>query len=145
MKAVVQRVKNANVEIANKSFSSINSGMLILLCIEKGDVIDTIEWLANKITTLRLFDDDNGKMNKSIKDVSGEILVISQFTLAANCKKGTRPSFDFAEEPQKANELYLKFVDLLKKNELNVKTGRFGANMQVTLINDGPVTFVIEK
>ena len=145
MKAVLQRVKQAVVSIDGQEYSKILSGILILLCIEKGDNDESLTWLSNKVSALRCFDDENGKMNKSIKDIGGEVLVVSQFTLAADCKKGSRPSFDNAEKPDVANKMYEKFVVLLKESGISVKTGVFAANMQVSLINDGPVTFVLNK
>ncbi len=145
MKAVIQRVKNASVTIEGNLYSSIDAGMLILFCVEKADTQDMLEWMANKVVSLRCFEDDNCKMNKSIKDVNGEILVVSQFTLAADCKKGTRPSFDNAESPDKANSMYERFVELLSQQGITVKTGKFAAMMDVSLVNDGPVTFVLTK
>lgn len=145
MKIVVQRVKNASVTIDDKIYSHIDAGMLILFCAEKGDTEDKLDWISNKIISLRFFEDENGKMNKSIRDVNGDIMVVSQFTLAADCKKGTRQSFDNAENPEAAKQLYEKFISILKEEGLNVQTGVFAAMMQVSLINDGPVTFVIEK
>ena len=145
MRVVIQRVKQASVTIDKKLFSSINKGILVLLCIEKGDSEESLQWMVNKIVSLRMFEDENGKMNKSILDICGEMLIVSQFTLAADCKKGTRPSFDKAEEPAKAKQLYEQFVMKLQKENINVKTGVFAAMMDVNLCNDGPVTFVIEK
>lgn len=145
MKTVIQRVTSASVSIDGKEYSSIKTGMLVLFCVEKGDTEDKIEWLANKILSLRLFEDANNKMNRSLCDINGEILVVSQFTLAADCRKGTRPSFDNAEFPQKADEMYEKFVKRLKESGLTIKTGVFAAMMQVSLCNDGPVTFVLTK
>ena len=144
MKVVLQRVKNASVTIEGKLYSEINKGFLIFLGVEKDDVIQSAQWLAEKILKLRVFEDENGKMNRSILDENGEILVVSQFTLAGNCKKGTRPSFDNAELPQKAKKLYEDFCEILSQT-VPVKTGVFGAMMDVSLINDGPVTFVLEK
>lgn len=145
MKAVLQRVKKAAVTIDGEIYSSIDTGMLVLFCVEKGDTQDKIEWYINKITSLRCFEDENEKMNLSIKDINGELLVVSQFTLAADCKKGTRPSFDNAEVPDIAKSIYEKLVSGLRKNDITVKTGVFGAMMEVSLINDGPVTFVLTK
>ena len=145
MKVVVQRVKNASVTINDELYSHIDAGMLVLFCAEKGDTEDKLNWMANKVLSLRFFEDENSKMNKSIKDINGDIMVVSQFTLAADCKKGTRPSFDNAENPDIAKNLYEKFINILKESDINVKTGFFGAMMQVSLVNDGPVTFVIEK
>lgn len=145
MKAVIQRIKNASVTIDNKLYSQINTGMLILFCVEKGDTEDKLEWMTNKVATLRIFEDETQKMNLSVKDINGELLVVSQFTLAASCKKGTRPGFDNAEQPDIANKMYQKFVEMLKEKSLTVQTGVFAANMQVSLVNDGPVTFILEK
>ncbi len=143
MIGLIQRVKKASVTIDNKLFSSINAGILVLYGVEKGDEKEKAEKIADKISKLRIFEDENGKMNKSIKDISGEVLVVSQFTLAGNCAKGTRPSFDRAELPEKANEMYEYFIKQLKNKGLPVKTGVFGAMMDVELINDGPVTFIL--
>lgn len=145
MKAVIQRVKNASVTIESAVHSSINAGMLILFCVEKGDTQEKIDWMANKVLGLRIFEDENDKMNRSVTDINGEILVVSQFTLAADCKKGTRPGFDNAEKPEIANEMYKNFVQQLSSSGLTVKTGVFAAMMDVSLCNDGPVTFVLTK
>lgn len=144
MKGLIQRVKRASVTIDGKVYSEINQGILILLCVEKGDNEQNADKLADKLCKLRIFEDEDGKMNKSILDVNGEILIVSQFTLAGDCKKGTRPSFDKAELPQRANELYEYFVDLIKQKNISVGTGVFGAMMDVELVNDGPVTFMLE-
>lgn len=143
MIGLIQRVKKASVTIDNELFSSINAGILVLYGVEKGDEKEKAEKIADKISKLRIFEDENGKMNKSIKDISGEVLVVSQFTLAGNCAKGTRPSFDKAELPEKANEMYEYFIKQLQDKDLPVKTGVFGAMMDVELINDGPVTFIL--
>lgn len=144
MKIVLQRVKNSSVSIDGQLYSKIGKGLMLLFGVEKGDTIENARWLADKILKLRVFEDENNKMNHSIVDVKGEILVVSQFTLAGNCKKGTRPSFDNAEHPQIAKKLYEDFCEILSKT-VPVKTGVFGAMMDVSLINDGPVTFVLEK
>ena len=144
MKVLIQRVKQASVTIENTLYSQIDKGYLIFLGIEKEDSEDKIEWLVNKILNLRIFENDEGKMTHSIIDVQGEILLVSQFTLCGNCKKGNRPSFDNAMLPKEAEILYEKFINVLSKN-ITVKTGSFGAMMDVALINDGPVTFMIEK
>ena len=144
MKALIQRVKKASVTIDNELYSSISHGILVLLGVEKGDSTDNADKLADKIMKLRIFEDENNKMNKSITDISGEILVVSQFTLAGDCRKGTRPSFDKAEEPHKAEELYKYFTQIIRNNNINTQTGVFGAMMDVGLINDGPVTFMLE-
>lgn len=145
MKAVIQRVKKASVEIEGKIYSKINRGLLILFCAEKNDVKENIDFIANKILNLRIFEDENHKMNLSVKDITGEILIVSQFTLASDLKKGLRPSFDNAMEPKQAKEFYEDMILKLKESKLNVQTGVFGADMQVMLINDGPVTFVLNK
>ena len=144
MKGLIQRVKNASVTIDEKLYSKIEAGILVFLGVEKGDSEANADKLAEKLVKLRIFEDKNGKMNKSIQDIGGEILVVSQFTLAGDCKKGTRPSFDKAELPQRANELYEYFVLKVKELGVPTQTGSFGAMMNVELINDGPVTFMLE-
>lgn len=144
MKAVVQKVKRAKVSIDSNLFSSIDKGFLVLFGAEKGDNKNQADWLANKLSVLRCFPDENDKMNLSLQDVNGSILVVSQFTLCADVKKGTRPSFDNAMKPDEANELYEYFIAKLKEKSLSVKTGVFGAHMEVDLLNDGPVTFIID-
>lgn len=143
MKIVLQKVKNASVTINNELYSSINQGYLLLFGVEKGDTKNQADWLANKISVLRCFADENDKMNLSIKDINGEILIVSQFTLCADIKKGTRPGFDNAMPPKEANEMYEYFISKVKEHEIPVKTGVFGAHMQIELLNDGPVTFII--
>lgn len=145
MKVLIQRVKNASVTIDKNLYSSIGKGILALVGIEKGDTIENVEKLAKKVVNLRIFPDENDKMNRSILDIQGEMLIVSQFTLCGDCKKGTRPSFDKSAEPSIANELYEKFADLVKETGINVQTGKFAAMMDVALINDGPVTFMLES
>ena len=145
MKALIQRVKNASVTISGELYSSIESGMLVLLGVQKSDTVENAEKLAQKLLNLRIFEDENEKMNLSIQDVSGEILVVSQFTLCADCRKGTRPSFDSAAAPEVANKLYEDFVKNLKASGLKIETGKFRAMMDVSLVNNGPVTFLVEK
>lgn len=145
MKGLIQRVKRASVTIDNELYSSIGSGLLVFVGVEKEDEKINAEKLADKIANLRIFEDENDKMNLSVKDVKGEILVVSQFTLCGNCKKGTRPSFDNSAPLDKAVELYEYFVEQMKLTGLNVQTGKFRAMMDVELINDGPVTFWVEK
>lgn len=145
MKALLQRVKRASVTIDGEIYSEISKGILVFLGVEKQDTKEHAAFLANKICNLRIFEDDSCKMNLSIKDIQGEILVVSQFTLASDCKKGTRPSFDKAEEPSVAKEIYEKFSDYVKMHNIGVKTGSFGAMMDIELINDGPVTFMLTK
>lgn len=144
MKALIQRVKRASVSIEGSLYSSINQGVLVFLGVEKADEKLNAEKLAEKILKLRIFEDENEKMNYSISDIKGEILVVSQFTLCGNCRKGTRPSFDNSAPIDKAIELYNYFVECIKKSNLKVETGKFQAMMEVELINDGPVTFNLE-
>ena len=145
MKALIQRVKNASVSIENEIYSKIDFGMLIFLGVEKQDTKENAEKLAQKLLSLRIFEDENNKMNKSIEDISGEILVVSQFTLAGDCKKGTRPSFDKAASPDEAKKLYEDFVKFISQSGLKTETGKFQAMMDISLTNNGPVTFMIEK
>ena len=146
MRLVIQRVSRASVTINNELFSSINAGMLILVGIETADTTDDLEWLAGKVSRLRIFDDDQGVMNCSISEKNGEFLVVSQFTLHASTKKGNRPSYIKAAPPDIAQKLYLDFVQQLKTTtSLEVKTGIFGAMMEIELINDGPVTILIDS
>lgn len=145
MKALIQRVKDASVTINGELFSSIRPGLLVFLGVEKNDEKINAEKLADKILKLRIFEDENGKMNCSVNDLKGEILVVSQFTLCGDCKKGTRPSFDNSAPPEKAVKLYEYFVECVKQSGLTVQTGKFRATMDVKLTNDGPVTFILEK
>ena len=146
MKAVIQRVKFASVIVENKVISSIDNGMLILLGVSQNDSNDNILRLAKKIANLRIFNDENGIMNKNINQVLGQAIVVSQFTLYADTKKGNRPSYINAARPEIAKPIYELFVSELKKLiDNNVKTGKFGANMLVDLKNDGPVTLIIEN
>ena len=145
MRAVIQRVSKASVTIDNKIHSQISNGLLVLLGIEDADTAEDIEWLSGKIINLRIFNDENGVMNVSVKDINGDILVVSQFTLHASTKKGNRPSYIKASKPEIAIPLYEKFLQQIK-NDLgkNVGAGIFGADMKVDLCNDGPVTIVID-
>ncbi len=145
MIAVIQRVKQASVSIENEIFSEISQGILVLLGIEKSDSEKQVETLTDKIANLRIFQDEDGKMNRSLFDIKGEMLVVSQFTLAGDCKKGNRPSFDNAAKPDKALFLYEKFIERIKTKNIPVKTGKFAAMMDISLINDGPVTFVLSN
>jgi D-tyrosyl-tRNA(Tyr) deacylase len=145
MRAVIQRVSKASVSIERKLKSEINTGLLLLIGIEENDNIDDINWLSSKIVQLRIFDDENGVMNLSVKEINGEILAISQFTLHAKVKKGNRPSYIQAAKPEIAIPLYNQFIQQLSFDlGKEIKTGEFGANMQVELINDGPVTILID-
>ena len=145
MKALIQRVKKASVTIDNELYSEIEKGILVFLGVTKDDTVENCQKLAQKVLSLRIFEDENEKMNFSISDIKGQILVVSQFTLCADCKKGTRPSFDTAAAPDIAAKLYENFVEHLKQSGLIVKTGKFRAMMDVSLINDGPVTIMVEK
>ena len=145
MKAVIQRVTSASVCIARETVGAIDRGILVLLGVENGDGDAQADWLAEKITGLRIFSDEEGKMNLSVQDVDGALLVVSQFTLAGNCSKGRRPSFDTAAPPAEGKRLYDYFVEAVKRNNIPVQTGIFQADMQVTLVNDGPVTFILER
>jgi len=145
MRAVIQRVSKASVTIDNKIYSQIKNGLLVLVGIEDADTADDIEWLSGKIINLRVFNDDNGVMNVSVKDINGDILAVSQFTLHASTKKGNRPSYIKASKPEFAIPMYEKFIQQLS-NDLGktIGTGVFGADMKVELLNDGPVTIVID-
>lgn len=146
MRVVIQRVKKASVTIDKQIKSEINNGLLVLIGIEDSDNGKDIEWLCNKIINLRIFDDKSGVMNLSLNDINGEILVVSQFTLHASTKKGNRPSYIKASKPDIAIPLYEQFCDTLNKIQPNpVKTGTFGADMEVNLINSGPVTIIIDS
>lgn len=145
MKALIQRVKSASVTIDGLLYSKIGQGLLVFLGVEKGDDKLNAEKMADKLSKLRIFEDENEKMNHSILDIEGEMLIVSQFTLCGDCKKGTRPSFDKSAPPQIANELYEYFISQVKSFNIPVQTGKFGAMMDVELINDGPVTFMVEK
>jgi D-tyrosyl-tRNA(Tyr) deacylase len=145
LKAVIQRVSSAKVEVGGETVGVIGRGILVLLGVEKGDGERDAGWLAEKIVNLRIFEDQAGKMNLSVQEIVGELLVVSQFTLAGNCAKGRRPSFDSAATPAEANRLYEYFVERLRVMGLKVATGVFQAMMQVSLVNDGPVTFILES
>lgn len=143
MKILVQRCRQAHVEVAEKTVGAIGHGLLLLVGIEKGDDDAIIMRMAERVLGYRLFSDALGKMNLDVRDVQGELLVVSQFTLAADTRKGRRPSFSSAALPAEGRRLYQQFVDTLKKDEQPVATGEFGADMQVHLVNDGPVTFML--
>lgn len=145
MKLVIQRVEKAQVEVENKTVGSIEKGFLVLIGITHNDTKDTADYLVKKLCNLRVFEDENGKMNLGLKDTKGELLIVSQFTLYADCAQGNRPSFVEAAKPEFANELYEYFCDECRKNNIKVEKGIFGAEMKITLVNDGPVTIIIEK
>lgn len=145
MKLVIQRVKQAKVEVKGKVAGEIEKGFLVLIGITHTDTRQEADYLAKKLCNLRVFEDENQKMNRNLKDVKGKLLIVSQFTLYANCKDGNRPSFTDAAKPEMANELYEYFCEKCEEYQIEVQKGIFGADMQVSLINDGPVTIVMEK
>jgi D-tyrosyl-tRNA(Tyr) deacylase len=145
MRAVVQRVKSVSVRVDGDVISSTGIGMLVLLGAGKGDTLENARRVADKLMQLRIFEDNEGKMNLSARTVGGEFMVVSQFTLYADTSKGRRPSFTEAMEPEAAKNLYLKFVEYLRENGFTVGTGVFGARMEVELVNEGPVTLIIEE
>lgn len=140
MIGLLQRVKNASVTVNEQVIGAVKQGLLVLVCAEKGDSAEQCEKLAKKVLAYRIFEDENGKMDKSVSDIGGEILIVSQFTLAADTAKGLRPSFTPAADPETGKRLYEHFIEKIKESGLKTETGQFGANMQVALINDGPVT-----
>jgi D-tyrosyl-tRNA(Tyr) deacylase len=145
MIAVIQRVSHASCEIEERQETKIKKGILILLGIEHRDNQEDVEWLSKKVVNMRIFSDEEGKMNLSCKDIGGEAMVISQFTLHASTKKGNRPSFIEAAKPDQAIPLYESFIQVLKKELKTVETGEFGAHMNISLCNDGPVTIIIDS
>ena len=145
MKVVVQRVKKASVEVNEKIVGKIDSGVLLLVGFTYDDDIEKLKWMARKIVNLRIFDDENGVMNLSLKDVGGSVLSVSQFTLYADPKKGNRPSYVNALNGEEAVILYDKFNEILRDENIKVETGIFGEEMEVNLINDGPITIIVEK
>lgn len=140
MIGLLQRVKNASVTVNDQVIGAVGKGLLVLVCAEKGDSAEQCEKLVKKVLAYRIFEDENGKMNKSVSDIGGEILIVSQFTLAADTAKGLRPSFTPAADPETGKRLYEHFIERVRESGLKTQTGQFGANMQVALINDGPVT-----
>lgn len=145
MKLLVQRVSSAQVDVDSKTVGKINNGFLVLIGVTHTDTREIADYLVKKLCNLRVFKDENSKMNLSIKDVAGELLIVSQFTLYADCQHGNRPSFVNSAKPDMANELYEYFVEKCRKEVKNVETGIFGADMKVSLLNDGPVTIMLEK
>ena len=145
MRVIVQRVAKSSVTVDNKTIGNIKQGLNLLVGISKRDTLEELQWMASKCLSLRIFPDEDGRMNQSIQDISGELLVISQFTLYGDCRKGRRPSYDQAATPENAEKLYDHFVALLRDSGLTVATGQFGAMMQVHIENDGPVTLFLER
>ena len=145
MKALLQRVAAASAVVEEKVIAEVGNGLLVFLGVEKGDTTEDLDYIAGKIRNLRIFEDEAGKMNLSVIDVAGDALVVSQFTLAADCRKGNRPSFDEAEGPVKAEEMYQEMVRKLSEEGIRVSEGRFGALMKIHLINDGPVTILLDS
>ena len=145
MKLILQRVTGASVYVDEEKIAKINRGILVLFGVEKGDGEDQTSFLADKTLNLRIFPDDSGKMNFSCVDIGGDILVVSQFTLAGDCSRGRRPGFDRAADPDTARTLYESYVELLNRSGLKVAMGRFAADMKVQSVNDGPVTFLLER
>ncbi len=145
MRGVVQRVRHASVSVDNKIIGRINHGIMLLLGVEDTDDEKDLEYMCEKVPNLRIFEDENGKMNKNLTDVKGSILVISQFTLLGDARKGRRPSFIAAAAPDKAIPMYESFIENMKKREIITESGEFGADMQVELVNDGPVTILLDS
>ncbi|MBT3169025.1 MAG: D-tyrosyl-tRNA(Tyr) deacylase [Candidatus Cloacimonetes bacterium] len=145
MRLLIQRVTNAEVKVDGKTVSAIKNGFLIFIGIHKDDDGSQIKWLAQKVCNLRIFNDKSQKMNLPLKDVDGEILLVSQFTLYGKLERGNRPEFMESSKPKKAEILYLSFADELAKNGFKPKMGKFGENMKISLLNDGPVTLILEK
>ncbi len=145
MKLVIQRVEHASVTVENNIVGKISKGFLVLLGVGPEDTEKKAEYLVQKLIKLRVFGDEHGKMNLSLKDIEGELLIVSQFTLYADCTGGNRPSFTNAAKPEKANELYEYFIKKCKEETIRVEHGIFGADMKVELLNDGPVTIILEK
>lgn len=145
MRAVVQRVTNADVKIDGRVNGKIDNGLLVLLGVGNGDTEEDMKYIADKIIKLRIFSDENDKMNLSLEDVGGSMLVISQFTLYGDCSHGRRPYFGNAMEPVSANEMYENFVAYIREQGIHTETGEFGADMKVSLTNDGPVTIILES
>ncbi len=145
MKAVIQRVTSSSVQVQGREISSIQHGLLVLLGVEQNDNEADLQYILDKTLNLRIFEDENYKMNLSIQDVRGELLVVSQFTLLADCRKGRRPSFDKAARPEQAQILYEKFVELCRSANLTVRTGQFQAEMSVNITNHGPVTILLDS
>jgi len=145
MRAVIQRVSRASVRVDSKTTGTINRGLVVLLGIKADDSAEDMRWLADKTVHLRVFEDNEGKMNKSLQDIGGEMLIVSQFTLYGDCRKGRRPGYSKAARPETAEPLYLKFIEEIKKHRIRVATGTFRTAMEVELVNDGPVTLLLDS
>lgn len=146
MKVIIQRVSSASVTVGNEITGAINEGLLLLVGIHEDDTTEQIDWMCEKILKLRIFEDEDGKMNKSVSDIGGDILIVSQFTLYGDTRKGTRPSFIEAAKPDKAEPMYNEMVSYFQEyTDLEIQTGQFGAMMDVKLVNSGPVTLILEK
>ncbi len=145
MRAVIQRSREASVTVNDEVIGSIDKGLVVLLGVQASDDQNAIKWMADKIINLRIFEDENGKMNLSLKDTGGEMLIVSQFTLYGDCRKGRRPGYSKAAPPALAEEIYEKFINEVKANNITVATGQFQAMMDVQLINDGPVTLMLDS
>ncbi len=147
MRALIQRVSQASVEIDSRRVSQIGKGLLVFLGIGRGDSSDDIKYIANKILNLRVFPDGDQNFNRSLLDISGELLIVSQFTLYGDCRKGRRPSFDKAENPSESKQLYDDFITFIRETfpSINIKEGVFQADMDISLVNDGPVTFILDS
>ncbi|MDH3997721.1 MAG: D-aminoacyl-tRNA deacylase [Desulfuromonadales bacterium] len=145
MRAVIQRVSRASVTVAEQTVGAIDQGLMVLLGVARGDDAADVKYLVDKTAGLRIFEDDNGKMNRSVVDISGGILVVSQFTLLGDCRKGRRPGFTDAAPPELADELYQNYVEMLRERGIRIATGVFRAEMQVALVNDGPVTLMLDS
>lgn len=145
MRAVVQRVSESRVAVAEEIIAEIRAGLLVLLGIAKGDNAKDADYLAKKIVTLRVFEDENGRMNRSLLEIGAELLVVSQFTLLGDCRRGRRPSYTDAADPEAADKLYEYFIEAVRRKGVRIQTGRFGAMMAVSLTNDGPVTLILDS
>ncbi|MEO2068313.1 MAG: D-aminoacyl-tRNA deacylase [Desulfurobacteriaceae bacterium] len=145
MKVVLQRVLSGKVVVAGETVGEIKHGLAVLVGFEKGDINSYVDKMVDKIVNLRIFEDSTGKMNLSLKDVNGSLLVVPNFTLAADCRKGRRPSFQSSEDPDKAEEMFKRFIEKCKEYGIEVQTGIFGADMKVHIVNDGPVTFILDS
>ena len=145
MRAVIQRVSQASVVVAKETVGAIDQGLMVLLGVAQGDTLKDVAYLADKTAGLRIFEDENGKMNRSVEDIDGSLLVVSQFTLLGDCRKGRRPGFTDAAPPDLADTLYKEYVDVLRSRGITVATGVFKADMQVSLVNDGPVTIMLDS